>query len=70
MKPSLILKEMKELREQWRKQGFSYTREQQVEYDKLLKLRRKRVSYFLENGIVSKGGLRKKEEKESTPEES
>ncbi len=61
---------MKELREQWRKQGFSYTREQQVEYDKLLKLRRKRVSYFLENGIVSKGGLRKKEEKESTPEES
>ena len=70
MKPSLILKEMNELREQWRKQGFSYTREQQVEYDKLLKLRRKRVSYFLENGIVSKGGLRKKEEKEQTTPES
>ena len=62
MKPSLILKEMNELREQWRKQSFSFTREQQVEYDKLLQLRRERVQYFLKNGIVSKGGLRKKDE--------
>ena len=61
---------MNELREQWRKQSFSFTREQQVEYDKLLQLRRERVQYFLKNGIVSKGGLRKKEEKEQTPSES
>ena len=70
MKPSLILKEMNELREQWRKQGFKYTKEQQAQYDKLLQLRRERVKYFLDNGIVSKGGLRKKEEKEQTPSES
>tara|TARA_Y100001970_G_scaffold257408_1_gene336076 strand:- start:1902 stop:2114 length:213 start_codon:yes stop_codon:yes gene_type:complete len=70
MKPSEILKQMNELREQWRKQGFKYTKEQQVEYDKLLQLRRERVQYFIKNGIVSKGGLRKKEEKEQTPSES
>ena len=70
MKPSEVLKQMNELREQWRKQSFSFTREQQVEYDKLLQLRRERVQYFLRNGIVSKGGLRKKEEKEQTPSES
>ena len=70
MKPSEIIKQMNELREQWRKQSFSFTREQQVEYDKLLQLRRERVQYFLKNGIVSKGGLRKKEEKEQTPSES
>ena len=70
MKPSEVLKQMKELREAWRKQGFSYTREQKAEYDKLLQLRRERVKYFLDNGIVSKGGLRKKEEKEQTTPES
>ena len=70
MKPSEIIKKMNELREQWRKQSFSFTKEQQIEYNKLLQLRRERVSYFLKNGIVSKGGLRKKEEKEQTPSES
>ena len=70
MKPSEVLKQMNELREQWRKQSFSFTREQQVEYDKLLQLRRERVQYFLKNGIVSKGGLRKKEEKVQTDSES
>ena len=70
MKPSEVLKQMKELREAWRKQGFSYTREQKAEYDKLLQLRRERVKYFLDNGIVSKGGLRKKEEKAQTDSES
>ena len=69
MKPSEVLKQMKELREAWRKQGFSYTREQQTEYDKLLKLRRERVSMFIKTGRVSKGGLRKKET-EQTPSES
>ena len=58
MKPAEVLKQMKELREQWRKQSFSFTKDQQGEYDKLLKLRRERVQYFLKNGIVSKGGLR------------
>ena len=66
MKPSQILKDMKELREAWRKQGFSFNRDQQIEYDKLLQVRRERVQMFIKTGRVSKGGLRKKEEKEQT----
>ena len=52
MKPALVLKEMKELRESWRKQGFSYNVEQQKRYDELLKLRRKRVKWFHDNDRV------------------
>ena len=55
MKPALVLKEMKELRESWRKQGFSYSVEQQKRYDELLKLRRKRVKWFHDNDRVQKG---------------
>ena len=32
MKPSQVLKEMSELRELYRKQGFSYTNEQKAAY--------------------------------------
>ena len=70
MRPAEVLKQMKELREAWRKQGFSYTRDQQAEYDKLLQLRRERVTMFIKTGRVSKGGLRKKEEKAQTDSES
>ena len=70
MRPAEVLKQMKELREAWRRQSFSFTREQKAEYDKLLQMRRERVQYFLKNGMVSKGGLRKKEEKEQTDSES
>ena len=62
MKPSEVLKKMRELREAWHKQGFSYTMEQQKEYDRLRKLRRERVKYFYDNGLVSKGGLKKETE--------
>ena len=58
MKPSLILKEMNELREAWRKQGFSYTTEQKVAYNKLLELRRERVKSFYKNDKVWKGGIK------------
>ena len=68
MRPAEVLKQMKELREAWRRQSFSFTREQQTEYDKVLQLRRERVSYFLKNGMVSKGGLRKKETDQTPPE--
>ena len=50
---------MKELREEWRKQGFSYTKEQQAEYDRLIKLRRERVKSFFADDKVSKGGTSK-----------
>ena len=68
MKPALVLKEMKELRESWRKQGFHYTTEQQKRYDELLKLRRKRVKWFHDNDRVQKGPKKtvEKEKKEET----
>ena len=62
MRPAEVLKKMRELRESWRKQGFSYSKEQQVEYDRLLQLRRERVKYFYDNGLVAKGGLKKEKE--------
>ena len=68
MSPADVLKEMKELRESWRKQSFHYTTEQQKRYDELLRLRRERVQYFLKNGMVSKGGLRKKETEQTESE--
>ena len=68
MKPAEVLKQMKELREAWRRQSFSFTREQQTEYDKLLQLRRERVSMFIKTGRVSKGGLRKKETDQTASE--
>ena len=57
-----VLPYMMELRETWRRQNFTFTREQQEEYDILLNARRERVKYFYDNDLVSKGGLRKREE--------
>ena len=68
MRPAEVLKQLAEMRETYKNQGFSYNKEQQAEYDKLLQLRRKSVSGFIKSGRVSKGGLRKKEE--PTKEES
>jgi len=62
MKPAEVLKKMRELRESWRKQGFSYTKDQQVEYDRLRQLRRERVKYFYDNGMVAKPGAKKEKE--------
>ena len=55
MKPSQILKDMAALSESWKKQGFSFTKEQKTQYDRLLKLRRERVKYFYDNDRVWKG---------------
>ena len=68
MKPALVLKEMRELRESWRKQGFSYTIEQQKRYDELLKLRRARVKWFHDNDRVQKGAKKPVEKKEKEEE--
>ena len=69
MKPALVLKEMKELREAWRKQGFHYTNDQQKRYDELLKLRRERGKSFYANDRVWKGP-KKTVEKEKKEEET
>ena len=62
MKSSEVLKSLKELRIAWRKQSFSYTVEQQAEYDRLIALRRERVKYLYDNDMVYKGGI-----KQATP---
>ena len=59
MKPSEVIKQLNALREQWRQQSFSYTKEQQAEYDRLIKLRRERVKSFFADDKVSKGGSSK-----------
>ena len=46
MKPSLVLKELKELRKQWRRANFAFTPEQRERYDHLTQLRRIRVQSF------------------------
>ena len=70
MKPSEILKQINALREEYRKQVFTYTPEQQKEYDRLIQLRRDRVKYFYANDLVSKGTPKKVDkptQKETTP---
>ena len=59
MKPALILKEMRELNEAWRRQNFVYTNEQRKRYDELLVLRRERVKEMYKNGQVYKAGTTK-----------
>ena len=59
MKPSEVIKQLNSLREQWRQQSFSYTKEQQAEYNRLIAIRRERVKYFHDNGLVFKGGASK-----------
>ena len=59
MKPSEILKQLNALREEYRRQSFTYTQEQQKEFDRLMKLRRERVKSFFTDDKVSKGGTSK-----------
>ena len=59
MKPSEILKQLNALKEDYRRQLFVYTPEQQKEYDRLIVLRRDRVKSFYVDGKVSKGGTSK-----------
>ena len=58
MKPSEVLKQMKELKETWRKQSFSFTSSQQAEYNRLLGLRRERLREMYANDLVYKGGTK------------
>ena len=62
MKPAEILYQLRDLNEEWRKQSFALTNEQQERYINLIAQRRERVKFFYDNNLVSKGGLRKKDE--------
>ena len=59
MKPSEVIKQLNSLKEDYRRQLFQYTPEQQKEFDRLMKLRRERVKSFFADGKVSKGGTSK-----------
>ena len=59
MKPSEVIKQLNSLKEDYRRQLFVYTTEQQKEYDRLIALRRDRVKSFYADGKVSKGGTSK-----------
>ena len=49
-----VLPHLNELKETWRRQDFSLTKQQQEEYDLLLQARRERVKYFYDNDMVCK----------------
>ena len=57
MRPAQVLKEINELRESWRRNNFVFTSEQRAEFNRLKDLRRKRVKYFHDNGLVWKTGM-------------
>ena len=50
-----VLPHLNELRDTWRVQNFSYTKDQQSQYDMLMQARRERVSFFYETDRVQKG---------------
>ena len=50
-----VLPHLKELRDTWRVQNFTYTKDQQSQYDVLMQARRERVSFFYETDRVQKG---------------
>lgn len=57
-----VLPHIKELKEIWRKQDFTFNKQQQEEYDLLLAARRERVKEFYATGRVFKGSYKAKEE--------
>ena len=59
MKPSEILYQLRDLRDSWRKQSFTFTKDQQKQYDDLKQLRRDRINEMYENGMVYKSGASK-----------
>jgi len=59
MKPSEILYQLRDLRDSWRRQSFTYTNDQQKRLDELKKLRHDRVNEMYENGMVYKSGASK-----------
>ena len=69
MKPSEILIQLQELQKEWRKNDFNLSEGQQVTYNRLLELRRERVTQlYKENRVckISKTAMDKLKEEEDT----
>ena len=52
---SAILRELQELRKEWRDNNFTYTKSQQARYEELMTLRRAFIQHWQEQGLVWKG---------------
>ena len=50
-----VLSHLQDLRDTWRLQNFTFTKDQQTQYDMLMQARRERVSWFYEVDRVQKG---------------
>ena len=50
-----VLPHLQELRDTWRVQNFTFTKDQQTQYDMLMQARRERVAFFYETDRVQKG---------------
>jgi len=59
MKPSEILYQLRDLRDSWRKQSFTFTNDQQKRYDQLKEMRSERIKYMYANNMVYKSGASK-----------
>jgi len=55
MRPAEVFHEIKDLQKQWKDQNFFFTEAQRQRYAELLKLRRERVQFFIDNDMVQKG---------------
>tara|TARA_B100001059_G_scaffold130882_2_gene130982 strand:- start:398 stop:613 length:216 start_codon:yes stop_codon:yes gene_type:complete len=66
---STVLKEIQSLKQIWRTQNFSLTKEQQSRYDELMELRRAFITFWKEEGRIwvgpSNAGKKKEEEQEN-----
>ena len=63
-----VLPHLKELRDIWRTQDFRFTKDQQEQYDMLMKARRERVLWFYETKrvqVAPKISVKKEEETET-----
>ena len=66
-----VLPHLEELRKTWRQQNFSFTKDQQEQYDMLMKARRERVKFFYESNRVQVGPkIIKKAEPEQEDQDS
>jgi len=50
-----VLPHLKELRADWRKQNFNFTKEQKEKYELLTLARYERIRFFKENDLIAKG---------------
>jgi hypothetical protein len=50
-----VLPHLNELRDKWRQQNFTFTKDQQDQYDMLVQARRERVRWFYETNRVQVG---------------